>query len=221
MKVEKFGVGVWFALKGESKGFRLAGGSAEAHRQLEAQVGTSIAELEDEINAIAEYELLKQPPKAYWDQIPDYDPYAARRAADRELESFNVMLRTLRTNTDVHSRPLDAICARQFFFDIEENWVRALLNAGYNSNRPPALKSREALTEFLMSMPSRRVTTMMQFHYLKDVQRDWTINDLRDIAALAQAIPYCDIVVTDSKAWDAATSGRIWTRSSVLLFSVA
>ena len=46
----------------------------------------------------------------------------------------------------------------------------------------------------------------MQFHYLKDVQRDGTlINDLRDIAALAQAIPYCDIVVTDSKAWDAAT----------------
>ena len=130
MKVEKFGVGVWFALKGESKGFRLAGGSAEAHRQLEAQVGyvDRRARREYEINAIAEYELLKQPPKAYWDQIPDYDPYAARRAADRELESFNVMLRTLRTNTDVHSRPLDAICARQFFFDIEENWVRALLN---------------------------------------------------------------------------------------------
>jgi hypothetical protein len=35
---------------------------------------------------------------------------------------------------------------------------------------------------------------------------DWTINDLRDITALAKAIPYCDIVITDSKAWDAAVN---------------
>jgi hypothetical protein len=33
---------------------------------------------------------------------------------------------------------------------------------------------------------------MIRFHYLKDVQRPWTINDLRDIAALSVAIPYCD-----------------------------
>jgi len=47
---------------------------------------------------------------------------------------------------------------------------------------------------------------MMQWNYLKDVERDWTINDLRDIAALAAAIPYCDVVVTDKKAWDAAVN---------------
>jgi hypothetical protein len=50
-----------------------------------------------------------------------------------------------------------------------------------------------------MSMPSRRVASMIQFHYLQDVQRDWTINDLRDIHAVSMAIPYCDIVVTDKK----------------------
>lgn len=206
VKVPKFGVGVWFALKGESKGFRLTGGSDEARKKLEAQLGRSIAELEDEINAVAEYELLKQPPKAYWDQIPDYDPYATRRVADKELESFKVMVRTLRTDDDVKTRPLDAICARQFFFEIENNYVNALLNAGYSMNHPPPLRGKEALTDFLMSMPSRRVSAMMQFHYLKDIKRDWTINDLRDIAALAVAIPYCDVVVTDNKAWDGAVN---------------
>ena len=204
VKVRKFGVGVSFALEGEAKRFHVTGSSDEAREQLEAQLGRSIAELEDEINAVAEYELLKQPPKDYWDQIPDYDPYAARRVADRELESFNVMLTSLRTNADYASRPLDVICARQLFFDIEENYVHALANAGYSMNRPPRLNSREALTDFLMSMPSRRVTTMMQFYYLQDIDRDWTINDLRDIAALAAAIPYCNMVVTDNKAWDAA-----------------
>jgi hypothetical protein len=206
VKVQKFGVGVWFALHGESKGFRLTGGSDESRRELEVRSGRSIAQLEDDINAVTEYELLKQPPKAYWDQIPDYDPYAARREADRDLESFNVMLETLRTNQDIQRRPLDAICARQFYFEIQDNYIQALINAGYSINRPPPLTTREALTWFLMSMPSRRVIAMMQYHYLKDLRRDWTINDLRDITALAKAIPYCDIVVTDSKAWDAAVN---------------
>ncbi len=57
-----------------------------------------------------------------------------------------------------------------------------------------------------MSLPSRRVATMIQYHYLKDVRRDWTINDLRDIDALSGAVPYCDIVVTDKKAWDVAVN---------------
>lgn len=204
VRVPKFGIGVWFALKGELGAFRLRGGSEESRRELEARLGKSCAEFEAEVNAVAEFELLKQPPKAYWDRIPDYDPYAARREADKELASFNVMVQTLRTNADIRARPLDAICSRQFFFEIEDNYARALLAVGYSSNRRPPLKTKEALTDFLMSMPSRRVATMMQYHYLKDLRPDWSINDLRDIAALSKAIPYCDVVVTDNKAWDAA-----------------
>lgn len=53
-------------------------------------------------------------------------------------------------------------------------------------------------------MPSRRVATMLQYHYLKDSNKHWKINDLRDNAALAMTIPYCDIVATDSAAWNTA-----------------
>ena len=107
------------------------------------------------------------------------------------------MVHTLRTDEDVKARPLDAICARQFIFDIEENWIRALLNAGYNSNRPPPLRSREALTEFF-DVPA------LSPRYGHDAVPLPMINDLRDVAALAAAIPYCDVVVTDNKAWDTA-----------------
>jgi hypothetical protein len=206
VKVRKFGVGVSFALEGDPKRFLVTGGSDQTRARLEAQLGRSIADLEDEMNAAAEYELLKQPPKDYWDRIPGYDPYAARRVADKELESFNVMLTSLRTDADYAARPLDVICARQFYFDIWDNYIQALINAGYSVNRPPGLNTRKALTDFLMSMPSRRVATMIQFYYLQDVERGWTINDLRDIAALATAIPYCDMVVTDNKAWDTAVN---------------
>jgi hypothetical protein len=206
VRVEKFGFGANFALTGEMKQFVLTGGSEESRKELEARLGMSIADLETRVNAISEYELLKQPPKAYWESIPGYDPYAARRVADRELASFNVMVNTLRTDADIRARPLDAICARQFYYEIEDNYVQALLNAGYSMDRPPPLKGKEALTTFLMSMPSRRVATMLQYHYLKDQQKEWKINDLRDNAALAITIPYCDVVATDSEVWDVAVN---------------
>ena len=47
---------------------------------------------------------------------------------------------------------------------------------------------------------------MLQFHYLKNSNKHWKINDLRDNAALSTAIPYCDIVVTDGEVWDVAVN---------------
>ena len=184
VKVKKFGFGVNFALTGDEKGFRLTGGSEEDRRKLEAMIGRSIARWEAEVNAVAEYELLKQPSAGLRGQIPGYDPYAARRVADEELESFNVLVNAVHTDPDIASRPLDAICARQFFFEFFNNYARALLSAGFTVNRTP-FHTKEQFTEFLMSMPSRRVATTLQFHYLKDVGKRWKINDLRDNTALS------------------------------------
>jgi hypothetical protein len=205
LKVTKFGYGANFALTGEQKGFRLTGGTEKDLRDLEAKLGKSVAQWEAEVKTFAEYELLKQPSPGLRDQIPGYDPYAARRIADEELQSFNVLVNTVHTDPDIKSRPLDAICARQFCFEFLDNYTRALMSAGFTVNRTP-FHSREELTDFLMSMPSRRVATMLQFHYLKDVGKRWKINDLRDNTALSEAIPYCDIVVTDSEVWDLAVN---------------
>jgi hypothetical protein len=204
VKVPKFGNGVGFAF-GETVNFRLVGGTADDRAAIEAQVGMSIAEMEARVNAAAEYDLLAQPSRAMSSQIPGYDPYAARRVADQELASFNVMVNSLRTDPDLASRPLDAICARQFLHEFMDHYTQAQLDAGFTVNRT-AFHSREELSGFLMSLPSRRVATMIQFHYLQDVHRDWAINDLRDIHALSLAIPYCDVVVTDKKAWDATAN---------------
>jgi hypothetical protein len=157
---------------------------------------------QQEINETVEYLVLEGPAQAIRGHVPNHDAYAGRRIADSELQGFNVMLDSLRNDPDIAERPLDAICARQLLVDIEANFVRARISAGYAKTRPPFLRDREQMTGFLMSLPSRRVATMIQYHYLKDVERDWKINDLRDIFALSSAIPYCDVVVTDRKAWD-------------------
>jgi hypothetical protein len=55
-------------------------------------------------------------------------------------------------------------------------------------------------------MPSCRVATMLQYHYLKDSNKKWKINHLRYNAALAMTISCCGIVVTDSAAWITAVN---------------
>jgi hypothetical protein len=199
-KVDKFGIGAGFAF-GQSIRGRIRGGSEDDRRDLEARTGMSIAEFETEMNLLAEHFLLAGPSQNIGSQIPGYDPYAARRVADQQLASFNVMVQTLRTNKDIGARPLDAIAAREFTFEFLDHWTRAWLKAGFTKDRRP-FHSKEEYIEFLMSLPTRRVSTMIRFHYLREVYKDWTINDLRDVAALSLAIPYCDLVVTDKKAWD-------------------
>ncbi len=203
-KIAKFGLGAGFAL-GNSRRMVLTGRDEltdEQRHDFEARMGMTLSEFEAEANAATEYWSLRGPTEAMRSQIPNYDPNAARRVADAELADFNVMINTLRTDPEIATRPLDVICARHLAFDVRENYARALLSAGFQKRYP--FQGREDTTSFLMALPSRRVVTMMHFHYLKDVHRDWKINDLRDIEHLSIAVPYCDVVVTDKKAWDTA-----------------
>jgi hypothetical protein len=202
VKAAKFGVGVGFAL-GQEKHLRLSKVPVEQLPAIEAKLGLPISDFEAAINTLFEYSMLISP-SSERAQIPGYDPYSARRAADNELETFEIMQQTLRTHPDISKRPLDAICARQLAGEILDNYTRALISGGWTRSSP--LRSKEDLTDFLMHLPSRRVAAMIQFHYLQDVNRKWTINDLRDIHALSVAIPHCDVVVTDKKAWDAAAN---------------
>jgi hypothetical protein len=203
-KVQKFDFGVGFAFN-EPVPYSLPGGADDQLRDFERILGMPVTEWEARINPWMEFNVLAQPPRAMAEQIQGYYPYAARAQADEDLASFNVMIQTLRTDPDIRRRPLDAIAARQFIFDFPDQYAAACIGAGFTNDREP-FHDAEALTGFLMSLPSRHVAAMIQWHYLKDLARDWTINDLRDIAALSAAIPYCDIVVTDKKAWDAVVN---------------
>ena len=197
--VAKFGFGVGFAF-GEPKSLVLKGGTDEQRAELERRTGLSVADLTARLRVEAEYWLLVGPNGELRKQLEGYDPYAARRMADAELKSFNIMVETLRTDADISRRPLDAIAARELLYDIYDAFVETCWAGGFIRNQP--FHDKDGFSDFLLSLPTRKVTILMKSHYLKDVQRDWTINDFRDIHALSLAIPYCDVVVTDKKAWD-------------------
>lgn len=65
---------------------------------------------------------------------------------------------------------------------------------------PEALVEAQNVTRLIEHMPSRWVE--MKLRHLKQAnpQKRWEGNDLNDITALAIAVPYCDVVVTE-KFW--------------------
>lgn len=180
-KVVKFGVGVGFAF-GEPLNLRLR----------------------------AELLLLVGPQRALIGQVPGYDPYAARRQADLELQSLQVMITNLTTETEISDRPKDAIVARQLMFDMRAFRTPTLIKAGFGMDDWP-LDGKDELTAFLLSLPSRKVAAELQIYIVRDHTYNWKINDLRDIDALSIAVPYCDVVVTDKAAWAAVTGQHLDT----------
>lgn len=58
----------------------------------------------------------------------------------------------------------------------------------------------ESTLEFLESVPCFDVMTKLTFQIMKNFNRPFHRNDFNDIAFLATAIPYCDVVITE-KSW--------------------
>lgn len=67
---------------------------------------------------------------------------------------------------------------------------------------------REAIRRFVDGMPSGDVHISLQVQAHRDGQSPWSVNDIFDIDALANAVPYCDVVVPDARrAHDLVASG--------------
>lgn len=194
----KFGLGFGFAF-GTPGRFRIKG-DADSMARLSSE---QIAAWEEEANALAELMMMGGPPSAQRLSIPGYDPYAARRVADDELDRIRGVVGNLRAKRDLYQRLDDVLSAQEYAVEILDLLTRALQRAGIHPNE--WLTNRDDLTTFLLALPSRRVSVAIKGRYLQDLNHKWTVNDLRDIAALSIAIPYCDIVVTDRQACDAVT----------------
>lgn len=58
-------------------------------------------------------------------------------------------------------------------------------------------------------MPSTSVDVEMKTKYHRNLERQWEINDIRDIDMISVTIPYCDIVFTDKEVRAAVTSTKL------------
>lgn len=82
--------------------------------------------------------------------------------------------------------------------DIRAPTLEALARAGLTWPDLEKLGA-DGLTEFLLDLPSRSAALDLMWRQYDNLETEWKANDLNDIAYLATAVGYCDVVVTERK----------------------
>jgi hypothetical protein len=67
----------------------------------------------------------------------------------------------------------------------------------------------ESGRKFVRAMPSTGVSIELKTAWHRNRDKKWTANDMYDIDAMALAVPYCDIVVTEKACHHALTTARL------------
>lgn len=99
-------------------------------------------------------------------------------------------------------RVADAVAAQEFWNLVESALREAMERAGLAEGLLMA-GGKESLYEFMEDVPTRNVALKLRTLRHHNPQQKWTRTDLADIGALAVAVPYCDVVVTEARWADA------------------
>ena len=111
----------------------------------------------------------------------------------------------------------DVVAAREVLIELHDTLNRGLNERGANLTdifpEPGTTRRR------LDSLPSFDVSVTLKASYHRDPAHRWTTNDIHDIDALASAMPYCDVVVTDKAACSHATRSGLAERLETIVLS--
>lgn len=89
----------------------------------------------------------------------------------------------------------DVVSAREIEIEFQNILPRALAKRGLVLE--DLMMGPESARAFVRAMPSTEVSIELKTAWHRNGERDWTVNDIHDIDALALAVPYCDVVVTE------------------------
>ena len=141
-----------------------------------------------------------------------WDPTTARRIAEQRAEQERAQVSCFDAQPEFRRERLrDVIAARYLALEAEPQLLRSMRARGIE--RPSAfLPDLEVARTFTDSLPSADayITVVTERH--RDPNRQWTAHDIFDIDALAVAVPYCDVVVTDKAAAHSANATGLAAR---------
>lgn len=163
---------------------------------------TSYEELVDRAtNEAAQFVILRGPAP---EDLPGlklygYDPETPRRMVEAIAERERDLATQLAKNPKARKRLDDILAARVYVWDLSNLLPTALGELGLGID---ALRSqgKPGLTEIIRNMPIVQVELALRRTNFKNDSYRWRINDIRDLAALGPAVPYCDIVITEKHA---------------------
>lgn len=109
----------------------------------------------------------------------------------------------------------DVVSARELFIEFQNMAPRAFQERGIGLER--IATSPEAAVAFMRSMPSTDVSLALKAAWHRNRDKPWSANDIYDIDAMALAVPYCDVVVTEKACHHALISSGMDTRMDTVL----
>jgi hypothetical protein len=109
----------------------------------------------------------------------------------------------------------DVVAARELCIEFDDILPRGLA--------PRQLALRDVIPDpetgrrFVRAMPSTEVSIELKTAWHRNRDKGWTANDIYDIDAMALAVPYCDVVVTEKACHHALTAARLGERMHTAL----
>lgn len=217
-KISLLGRGVRHSF-GRSGGVRFTGPNGDATEEVRARMG---AEAFDRFVAEAELQLdrsvLRGPAD---DEVQDlrargWKPESAIQAAEKRAVQERELSPTLDAETRWRrGRLRDVVAARELCFEFQNILPRAV------TRRQLALRDvisdPDSGRKFVRAMPGTEVSIELKTAWHRNRDKAWTANDMYDIDAMALAVPYCDIVVTEKACHHALTTARLGERMHTAL----
>jgi len=109
----------------------------------------------------------------------------------------------------------DVVSARELLIEFQDMASTALEERGVGFE--DILSSPEAAVAFMCSMPSTDVSMALKAAWHRNRDKPWSANDIYDIDAMALAVPYCDVVVTEKACHHALRSAGMEARMTTVL----
>ncbi|HET9117047.1 MAG TPA: hypothetical protein VFN75_03050 [Pseudonocardiaceae bacterium] len=210
-----FGLGQPFAL-GDTRCMVLkktGGGAPDLSPEL-------IREMETGGRVFSEYLLLPGPEPH---EIPalralGYRPEEVAKVEKERLEREKDLAVRLDAGTSERDRLGDLVHARYLYWELGDRLSGALEPYGISLTDFFA-NGKEWLTDLLDDIPSAAVQITLSEKGFRNSYKKWTGNDIRDGDAMAAAIPYCDVAMSDNYVAAQLAKSQVATRQGTLVLS--
>ena len=139
-----------------------------------------------------------------------WSPEAILKGYERKASDELAQVRRFDDNPNWRlGRTRDVITAREVLIEVGDIFAQGFAARGPGAIDHWFAAKPDDLRSFYRAMPSLDVAVTLKTSLHRDPNHKWTNNDIYDIRALALAIPYCDVVVTDRSMWSHVTRHKL------------
>jgi hypothetical protein len=145
-------------------------------------------------------------------------PEATAHVAERRAAAERKLTPQLEGNGPWRrDRLRDVVSARELCIEFDRILPRALGERGLSLSELFAAQAPDRARAFVRALPSSEVAIELKTAWHRNPAKTWAANDVHDIDALALAVPYCDIVVTEKACHHVLKNAGIDKRMHTLL----